>query len=81
MDRWGMRSGQCGSPWTTHCEGIIAAEIYTMTIIKPNDLRVPREHCYHPRQVITLLSENKAFRGALFCPDQLPSSDSDRSLF
>lgn len=36
-----MGSGQCGCPWTAHCDRIITLELYTMTVIEPNHSRLP----------------------------------------
>lgn len=84
MDRWWMSSGQCGCPWTAHCDWMITPEMCTVAVITHNHSRLPREHyyhSYHPCQVITPLSENKENRDALFCPNQLPGSDSNGEPF
>lgn len=81
VDRWWMSSGQWGCHWTAHCDRIIKPELNTMTVIKANHSRLPRERYYRPCQVITPLSENKAFRDALSCPNQLSGSDSNKAPF
>lgn len=48
-----------------------------MTVIKPNPSRLPGETLLQPVSGNYTLGVNKAFGDALFCPNQLPGSDSN----